>query len=87
MPTSAEKVKTPLSGNQPLFSDQTPAGEQPGTKPFYTVTDLALRWDLSERQVRRFIASGELKSTRFRTAVRVSAAEVATFEAARTGVM
>jgi excisionase family DNA binding protein len=53
---------------------------------FYTVAQLAVRWSISERQVHRYIASDELITTRFRRSVRISAAEVARFEASRTGV-
>jgi len=53
---------------------------------FYTVLQLAFRWSISKRQVDRYIASGELTATRFGRSVRISAAEVARFEASRTGV-
>jgi hypothetical protein len=53
---------------------------------YYTVASLADRWDICERQVHRFIASGELIPTRFGRSVRIAAEEVARFEASRTGV-
>jgi len=53
---------------------------------FYTVPQLAFRWSISKRQVDRYIASGDLIATRFGRSVRVSADEVARFEASRTGV-
>lgn len=53
---------------------------------FYTVAQLAVRWSICERQVRRFIDLGELLATRFSRSVRVSAAEVARLEANRLGV-
>ena len=53
---------------------------------FYTVLQLAFRWRMSKRQVDRYVASGELIATRFGRSVRISAAEVARFEASRTGV-
>jgi len=55
-----------------------------GKADFYTVAQLAIRWALSERQVHPYAASEELKVTRFGRSVRVSAAEVARFEASRT---
>jgi excisionase family DNA binding protein len=53
---------------------------------FYTVAQLAARWSICERQVHCYITSGELTATRFGRSVRVSAAEVARFEASRTNV-
>jgi excisionase family DNA binding protein len=53
---------------------------------FYTVAQLADRWAITERQVRRYIATGELIATRFGRSVRVSAEEVARFEARCTAV-
>ena len=50
-------------------------------KDFYTVAELAIRWNLSERHIRRQIASGELIVHRFGKVVRVSAANAALFEA------
>jgi excisionase family DNA binding protein len=51
---------------------------------FYTVAQLAVRWSICERQVHRYINSGELIATRFGRSVRISAAEAARFEASRT---
>ena len=85
------RAKTPPGSSRPPALDHGRPPEGGGddleTKAFYTVPDLARRWDLSVRQVRRFIALGELKVTRFGAAVRVAGAEVARFEAARTGVI
>lgn len=53
---------------------------------FYTVAQLAVRWSICERQVHRFIDSGDLTATRFGRSVRVSAAEVERFEFSRAGV-
>ena len=53
---------------------------------FYTVARLAVRWSICERQVHRYISAGDLFATRFGRSVRVSAAEVARFEASLTGV-
>lgn len=55
-----------------------------GEPAFYAVAELAVRWGISERQVRRYIASGELKATRFGRSVRVRAANVSEFEESRT---
>jgi excisionase family DNA binding protein len=51
---------------------------------FYTVAQLAIRWGICERQVRRYVDSHEIKATRFGRSVRISAAEVVRFEASRT---
>ena len=48
---------------------------------FYTVEDLSKRWRVSERHVRRLIADGKLKVTRFGKAVRVPAVNLALYEA------
>lgn len=50
-------------------------------EPFYTVADLAKRWKVSERHIRHLIDAGQFKIKRFGGAIRVSAAEVALYEA------
>jgi len=52
-----------------------------GRKAFYTVAELALRWSLSQRPIRRLIEQGAIVEHRIGRAVRVSAANVALFEA------
>lgn len=55
----------------------------PGKPPaFYSVADLAARWGMSQRHVRRLIDEGHLVSHRFGTAVRISYANVLIYEAA-----
>jgi excisionase family DNA binding protein len=66
------------------FSIEKPAVAV-GVAAFYTVAQLAMRWGISERQVHRYLASGELVATRFGRSVRMSADEVARFEASVTG--
>lgn len=56
-------------------------------KEFYTVAELANRWSSSERHVRREIANKELVVHRFGRAVRVSAANLALYEASRAEVL
>ena len=56
--------------------------EEPG-RAFFTIAQRAVRWALSQRQVHRFIDSGELSPTRFGRSVRISTEVVAQFEAAR----
>ena len=51
------------------------------TQEFYTVSEIAERWRVSIRHVRRQIESGKLKVTRFGKAVRVAAADLALYEA------
>jgi excisionase family DNA binding protein len=53
---------------------------------FHSVAQLAVRWGISERQVHRYIDSGDLVTTRFGRSIRVSTAQVARFEASRTVV-
>jgi excisionase family DNA binding protein len=67
------------SGHKSLTSPE-------GEPAFYAVAELAIRWRICERQVRRYIASEELAATRFGRSVRVSAANVAEFEESRTAV-
>jgi excisionase family DNA binding protein len=73
-----------LAMNGTGFSIENPA-DGVGAAAFYTVAQLATRWGISERQVHRYIASGQLIATRFGRSVRVSADEVARFEASVTG--
>ena len=60
---------------------QTPAPPPSGRKAFYTVAELAIRWSLSQRHIRRLIEQGDIIAHRIGRAVRVSAANVALFEA------
>jgi hypothetical protein len=68
--------------------DPKPASYQPqeagfqDAPAFFNVPDLKNRWRLSERQVRRILASGALTQTRFGSAVRVAVGEVLRYEAA-----
>ena len=67
------------------FSIEKPAVEAEAA--FSSVEQLESRWGISGRHIRRYIATGELRATRFGRSVRVSAAEVARFEAECTPVM
>ena len=72
---------------RPRASGHKSAATSPEGEPaFYAVAELAIRWGISERQVRRYIASVELKATRFGRSVRISAATVIEFEENRTSV-
>lgn len=51
-----------------------------GAGPFLTVKQLAIRWQLSERQVHRIIADGGLKVHRFGRSVRIAIEDVELFE-------
>jgi excisionase family DNA binding protein len=85
----ARMTSVPEAGEaaRPLKSGKLePAASEANAVVYYTVAALADRWAITERQVHRFIASGVLIATRFGRAVRISAAEVARFEASRTGV-
>jgi excisionase family DNA binding protein len=56
-------------------------------KAFYTVAELAERWVLSERHIRRLIANQSLAAHTMGRAIRISASNVALFEARCTGDM
>jgi excisionase family DNA binding protein len=73
----------------PTKFPRDPAAAQSASKrkDFYTVAELAIRWSLSERHIRRLIDNGELVVHRFGRAVRVSAANATLFEASRAGVL
>ena len=48
--------------------------------PYYTVRQVATRWQCSEKKVRRLIARGELIAHRFGSQLRVSEADLKIFE-------
>lgn len=50
-----------------------------GTR-FLTVKQLAIRWQISERQVHRIIADGGLKVHRFGRSVRIAIEDIELFE-------
>jgi excisionase family DNA binding protein len=53
--------------------------------PFYTVGQIAERWQCSEKKVRRLIARGELIAHRFGSQLRISEADLKTFERVHRG--
>lgn len=59
----------------------TTSSERKRPQEFYTTAEVAERWRVSVRHVRRQIENGDLKVTRFGKAVRVSAANLALYEA------
>ena len=64
---------------------QNPSAARYGAdrSPFLTVNDLAMRWRLSSRQIRRMIASGEVQVTRIGRRVLIAADAVAAVEGRR----
>ena len=52
-------------------------------RPFFTVAQIALRWQCSERTVRREIARKALIAHRIRGQLRVSLADLQTYERSR----
>lgn len=50
------------------------------TPAFYTVEQLAIRWQISARSIRRLIKSGKVKTTRFGRNVRIADYEVCGYE-------
>ena len=52
----------------------------PGPKHFYSLSNVADRYDVSVRTVRRWVDAGELVAHRFGRQLRVSAADLAVFE-------
>lgn len=63
-----------------------PTSRPSRAREFFTAADLADRWSVSERHVRRMIDAGELVAHKFGRAVRISYANVLRYEADRTGV-
>lgn len=53
--------------------------------PFYTVGQIAERWQCSEKKLRRLIARGELIVHRFGSQLRISEADLKTFERLHRG--
>ncbi len=58
----------------------------PGPKQFYSLPEVANRYDVSIRTIRRWVDAGELISHRFGRQLRVSAEDLKTFEKLRRGV-
>jgi excisionase family DNA binding protein len=79
-PATAEHAK-PYETKLP----KTPVSLKP--KDFFTAAELALRWGMSERHVRRLTESGELRTHRFGKAVRISLSDVLMYEASRIQVI
>jgi excisionase family DNA binding protein len=50
------------------------------SKTFLTLQDLANRWHISVKSVRRIVARGEIKVHRIGNRIRVSPEDVATYE-------
>ena len=47
---------------------------------FFTISEIAKRWQCSEKKVRRMVAKRELVAHRFGALLRVSAGDLLTFE-------
>ncbi len=58
----------------------------PGAKHFFTLADVADRYDVNTRTVRRWVVAGELIAYRFGRQLRISAQDLKTFEKLRRGV-
>lgn len=75
----AVRIQSRATGKSPVAAAQTkPAPKQ---HAFFTVADLARRWSLSERHIRRLIDQGDLIVHRIGRSVRVSQSNIALFEA------
>ena len=59
---------------------------QPLASGFLTVREVATRWQISRRQVDRYIKGGELKVHYFGRAIRIAMEDVLLFEARRRRV-
>lgn len=57
-----------------------------GPRHFYSLSDVADRYDVSVRTVRRWVDAGELVAHRFGRQLRISAEDLGTFEKLRRGV-
>ena len=75
-----------LPRKSPGRKDKRPHMTRPKSAAFFTAADLAERWSMSERHIRRLIGDGELPAHRFGKAVRVSLAHVLIYEASRIAV-
>jgi excisionase family DNA binding protein len=53
---------------------------KPKTEPLLTLHDLAARWQVSLKSVRRIVARGELKMHRIGAQIRISPEDAATYE-------
>lgn len=77
-------VKASSAPAQPASPPAQPSGEPQGPAGrFVTVRELARHWKLSERQVRRLIASGFLKVHRLGRSVRIAERDILAFERSR----
>jgi excisionase family DNA binding protein len=77
----------PAESKSPRRSRATGAPSSPAQrKEFFTAAELAQRWQMSERHVRRLIKSGELDTHRFGRVVRISLAQLLIYEASRAQV-
>lgn len=52
-------------------------------RPFFTIAQLAERWQCSEKSVRRTISSGDLVAHRFHGKLRISADDLRAYERIR----
>ena len=66
---------------QPTLKTKSEANQQ-----IFAVAEVARRWGMSGRHVRRELASGRLKGMRFGGAIRITAADLALYEATRPTV-
>ncbi len=57
-----------------------------GAKHFFTLADIADRYDVNTRTVRRWVVAGELIAYRFGRQLRISAQDLKTFEKLRRDV-
>lgn len=81
MPISLPKKKSAnvaLSGV--TASPQVVSGRPQRSGRFFTVKQLAARWQISERQVHRFIRNGALVAHRFGHSLRIAEDQVVLFE-------
>ena len=75
----APKIKPSSSANS-RYQRLRPPGF---SRDFFTIIQLAARWEVTPRHARSFIDAGALKVMRLGKSVRIAAHEVALFEATR----
>ena len=79
-PTPKKAAGRPKAVRLPAPPGKSGSASRADGEVFLTVKQVAARWQASERQVHRLIASGELPVHRFGRSVRIAERDVRLFE-------